>query len=94
MVEPLVHWDPARLRQIGSALAVVGVATLLTKPLTDLGVGERAGLVVAGSIAVAAYHSYRTTPLLEESLTVLSAALAVILPLVVCFHAFRAMVDA
>lgn len=93
MVEPIIHWDPARLRQIGSVLAVVGVATLATKPLTDLGMSNRAALVVAGSLAVMAHYAYRTNYLFRESLSLLSAILAVVLPLLVCLHAFRVMVD-
>jgi hypothetical protein len=89
MVEPLIRWEPALLRRIGFVLAIVGVSVLVTRPLFDAGVSERARFVLAATLAVTAVYSIDNYPLVTDAIVMMSAAMAVLVPLAVCIRAYR-----
>ena len=91
MVDPFIYWDPSLLRRIGISLLIIGLSVLIVKPLEDLGMNGRLRLVFALSLGGIVYTSWQQNPTFEAYAVMLSAALGVLIPLLVCFNVFRSI---
>ncbi|MFB6196269.1 MAG: hypothetical protein ABEI80_08850 [Haloplanus sp.] len=89
MVEPFTGMESSLLRHVGTTLLVVGVSLLVASTLErTLDLPSRASLLVAALVGVSTLHTWRTSPQYVEAVTLLSAAVAVLLPVAVCLHVF------
>lgn len=82
MVDPFIHWSPERLRTLGIAAAMAGVAVLWTIPLSRLDTTPRQRLILAAAVGLMSYFSVDRYPTLMTAVTLASVVLAIAIPLV------------
>lgn len=92
MVEPIPQWDPSLLRQIGVVLSITAVAVLGTHQIPNLKQNSRARFLIATLLAIAVIGSMNRYPFVLEAVSLVVAAGAVVIPLIVCARTFKIIV--
>lgn len=93
MVEPLINWNPTRLRAIAIVLISLGIGTIAANSLIDWGFDKRATTVLVTAVIVITYQFHQENPIFMKIISLLSALIAIIVPFVVCSYAFKIMVS-
>jgi xanthine/uracil permease len=93
MVEPIIHWEPSRLRAIGLALLAFATSLLLTKPLEQtLNATNVQRAVASGTLCLMVFVAWQEDPIYQQISVVLSLLLAVVLPLLISLGTFREII--
>lgn len=94
MADPFVQWSPERLQYVGLLLVMAGGCVAMTLPLSELGATNRQRLALAAAMWGSSYYSLDQYPELLTVITLASAAMAVLIPLLLSANVVRDIVSA